>query len=162
MLYYSEVENDYLQRNKFVVWSLGALLHLILSGEEPWKKYKGRYTTIFDHLYFSKDEIPYIKLNGFIFSRNPINVDLRIMLRWCLEYYQIKRVTFDHIENILQDYLTNILIRDINFDSYRNNTRLGKRDVILDVLVLRKIQYYLINIVHNLNEKRRRAYVFQE
>jgi hypothetical protein len=84
------------------------------------------------------------------------------MLRWCLEYYQIKRVTFDHIENILQDYLTNILIRDINFDSYRNNTRLGKRDVILDVLVLRKIQYYLINIVHNLNEKRRRAYVFQE
>lgn len=100
-------------------------MHLIFSGEEPWLKNNGKFSTILDHLYFSKNEVPYLKVNNFLFSKNLPNVDFRIMLRWCLEFNQLKRVNFDHIESIIQDYLTNNLVRDINFDCFGHNTRLG-------------------------------------
>ena len=99
------------------MWSLGALMHLVFSGEEPWLKHNGKFTTIFKHLYFSKNEGPYIKTQ-FNFSKKIENVELRILIRMCLEFNHLKRVSFEKIDNYISNYLTKIIVQDMNFESF--------------------------------------------
>ena len=103
-------------------------MHLIFSGEEPWLKHNGKNTTIMSHMYFSKNEIPYIKLNNFPISKKVKNVEMRIFLRMCLEHNQLKRTSFLQIEKYLYNYLTKQLVQDTNFEFFlKHNQRKGKK-----------------------------------
>jgi serine/threonine protein kinase len=106
-----------MQRNKIIVWAIGALMHLMLSGEEPWSIY-GSSNTILDLLAFNKQTIPYLRVPSFPISNNIRNADLRILLRNCLERNQIKRVFLGNLEQSFLNYLTKLLIHDLNFDFY--------------------------------------------
>ena len=107
-----------MQRNKITVWAMGALMNLMFSGEEPWSGHRGQTKTIMDLICFSKNNIPYIKIPHFPISLNIKNVDLRILLRFCMEKNQIKRIYIGALEQYILNYLAKLLIHDLNFDFY--------------------------------------------
>ena len=92
-------------------------MHSMFTGEEPWANYRS-VNSIMDLICFSKNGIPYLKVPNFHISNKIKNVDLRILLRNCLERNQIKRIYDKRIEETINNYLVKLLLHDINFDFY--------------------------------------------
>ena len=116
--YFSDAENNYMRRNKVTVWAMGSLMNLMFSGKEPWSDIGGKVNTVMDLICFSKNNVPYIKTSKFPISIKIKNVDLRILLRLCMEKNQIKRIDIDSLGQYILNYLSKLLIHDLNFDFY--------------------------------------------
>ena len=101
------------------MWALGALMHLMFSMEEPWANNKS-INSIMDIICLSKQGIPYLKVPNFPISNKIKNVDLRILIRNCLERNQIKRIDLENLEERISNFITKLLLHDLNFDVYEN------------------------------------------
>ena len=94
-------------------------MHLMFSGEEPWANHRSA-NSIMDLISLSKDGVPNLKVPNFTISNKIKNVNIRILLRNCLERNQIKRIYDQCLEETITNYLLKILLHDINFDFYES------------------------------------------
>ena len=92
-------------------------MHLMFSGEEPWANHRSA-NSIMDLISLSKDGVPNLKVPNFTISNKIKNVNIRILLRNCLERNQIKRIYDRSLEEKITNYLLKILLHDLNFDFY--------------------------------------------
>ena len=127
-----------MQRNKIMVWSLGAVIHLLFSGVEPWENVKN-CNTIIDLICFSKNSVPYLKIPVFPISVNIKNVDIRILLRLCMERNQLKRIHFQTLITYILNYFTKKIFSDNNLDETLKTKTGGKKGNLL----IKNRAYYL-------------------
>jgi hypothetical protein len=96
---------------------IGSLLHLMLSGEEPWES-KKNLKSILDLICFNKRDIPYLRIPEFPISRKIRNSEMRILLRNTLERNQLKRIYLGKMEENIKKIFNKTLFYDFNLDSY--------------------------------------------
>ncbi len=96
---------------------MGSLLHLMLSGEEPWES-KKNLKSILDLICFNKKDIPYLRVPEFPLSRRIKNFEMRILLRNTLERNQLKRIYLGKMEENIKKIFEKTLFFDFNLDSY--------------------------------------------